>query len=679
LNSVTRNFSYSEIENRVLVVPPTVKDGHVTQELLSKSGLNSHCCRNLSEVCTELSAGAGALLLTEEAVTSHDIQALLDVLQHQPPWSDLPIILLMRGGAQSPAATRVLRALRNITLIERPAPMRSVISAAQSAIRGRQRQYQIREQIDTIQQEESHSRELQKQLEIAIDASELGTFHCDMPMGHIVWNNRCKAHFWLPPEAEVDFDLFYSLLHPDDRERTREAVLDCVWNGKLYDIEYRTVSPDNQIRWVRATGRTYYDAEHRPVCFDGTTQDITEQRRQAEERRQLLEAERAARQEAERVSRMKDEFLANLSHELRTPLNVIFGWTQLLKLSTTEPETVLEGITIIDRNVRLQTKLIEDLLDMNRIISGKIRLDVQAVQIAEIVEATIEGLRPAADAKGIRLEKVIDCGAGAVSGDPGRLQQVLWNLLTNAIKFTPKGGRIHVLAERAESYWEISIADTGDGISPEFLPHLFERFSQADASMTRKHGGLGLGLSIVKSLVELHGGTVTARSAGKGLGSTFLIRLPIRVIQGPADDTLPAAFTATRDTVRTSLSNLRGVSVLVIDDEADARELMRRCLLESEAETKLAASAEEAQQLLKSFQPDVIVSDIGMPDQDGYEFMRNVRRSGLKTPAVALTAFARPEDRLRAIQAGFQTHLPKPVEPSELLSVIAGLAGRFEE
>jgi signal transduction histidine kinase/DNA-binding response OmpR family regulator len=663
-----------ELEKRVLLVAPTAKDAQVTHALLTTGGLTCVICENIRQLNEQVEKGAGAVLLTEEAITADDIGELLRALNRQPAWSELPVVMLMRGGVESPVASRVLRSLRNVTLLERPAPMRSVVSAVQVAVRGRQRQYQMREQIEKIRRAELRARELQQQLEIAIDASELGTFHCEMPLNKIIWNDRCKAHFWLPPEAEVDFDLFYSILHPDDRERTRKAVEECVKDGKLYDIEYRTVSPRGQIRWVRATGRTYYNERREPLRFDGTTQDITERKNAEQERNQLLESERAARQEAERAGRMKDEFLATLSHELRTPLNAIFGWTQLLKRGKDDSEIVAEGIDVIDRNVRMQTQLIEDLLDMSRIVSGKVRLDVQQVDLPEVIDAALQGVQPAADAKGICLERVIDPAAGPVSGDPGRLQQVLWNLLTNAIKFTPRDGRIHVLLQRVDSHVQISVTDTGEGISPEFLPHLFERFSQADASMRRKHGGLGIGLSLVKSLVELHGGTVRAASRGEGSGATFTIDLPLR----PARDQIAGAIHPRSSRVSAEEMKeppkLRGVKVLVVDDEPDARELVRRMLIERQAVPRLASSAKEAQEILLDFKPDVILSDIGMPSQDGYEFMREVRGRGDCTPAIALTAFARSEDRIRSIQAGYQTYLPKPVEAVELLAVIASLA-----
>jgi PAS domain S-box-containing protein len=402
-------------------------------------------------------------------------------------------------------------------------------------------------------------------------------------------------------------------------------------------------------------------------------------RRAAEERRHLLEAERAARSDAERASLMKDEFLSTLSHELRTPLSAILGWSQLLKMGDYTPGDLAEGLETIERNARAQTRLIDDLLDMNRIISGKIRLDVQPTELAQVVDSAVESVRPSADAKGIRLRKVLDPLAGPVSGDPTRLQQVVWNLLTNAIKFTPKGGRVDVLVERVNSHIEVTVSDSGEGIAPEFLPHVFERFRQADSSISRRHGGLGLGLSIVRQLVELHGGTVRAKSAGEGQGSTFMVSLPLAPVRENGSREHPlgpkSPLLAIRDV------DLAGVKVLVVDDEPDARELVKRVLVQCKAEVTTAGGADEALSLLKSARPDVIVSDIGMPGKDGYTFLREVRAlpaaEGGRTPAIALTAFARSEDRTRAMLAGYQVHVAKPIEPQELVATVASLAGRM--
>jgi signal transduction histidine kinase/CheY-like chemotaxis protein len=545
----------SDAAHRILVVPPTARDGEVTLALLGRAGLTGLVCTDMTQLCAEIEAGVGAILLTSEALASAEIGKLAAAVTEQPSWSDLPIVLLLRGGQEAANSHGVLQSLGNVTLLERPAPTRSVISALQTAVRARDRQYQIRNHLAASEAAEAHARMLKDQLALA------------------------------------------------------------------------------------------------------------------------LEGERTARSEAERVGQMKDEFLATLSHELRTPLNAIFGWAQILQMSADDPEAVREGIEVIDRNVRLQTKLIEDLLDVSRIVSGKVRLDVQSVDLSELIDNAIETVRPVADAKRLRVERVIDPSAGSVSGDPGRLQQVLWNLLTNAIKFTPKEGKIQVLLERVNSQVQLSVVDTGEGIDPKFLPHLFERFSQADASITRKHGGLGLGLSIVKNLVELHGGTICAQSAGEGQGAAFAICLPIRVTKA-MQEAPPSKPTLTTSSLY-GARRLAGLKVLVVDDEPDARELVHRYLMQCGATAALAASAAEAHEVLGTFRADVIISDIGMPEQDGYEFIRTVRSNGDKTPALALTAFARADDRIRSIQAGFQSHLPKPVEPAELLTIVASLTGRL--
>jgi CheY-like chemotaxis protein len=394
----------------------------------------------------------------------------------------------------------------------------------------------------------------------------------------------------------------------------------------------------------------------------------------------LLKAERAARTEAERLSRLKDDFLSTLSHELRTPLNAILGWSQILGARDVTAHDVREGLETIERNARMQAQLIDDLLDVSRIISGRVRLDVQRTDVASVIRSAVASAQPGADAKQLRMHALLDPNAGPISGDPVRLQQVVWNLLSNAIKFTPPGGRVQVVLERVNSHVEIAVNDTGQGIKPEFLPHVFDRFRQEDSASTRRAGGLGVGLSLVKHLVELHGGNVRAQSAGENRGATFVVSLPIAVVHEneSADRRHPASSFS--GSVATELPSLRGVRVLVVDDEPDARELLRRVLEHREASVVVAGDGLEAINLLRQQRPDVIVSDIGMPDLDGYEMIRLVRSlspdDGGTTPAIALTAFARSEDRRRAMLAGFQVHIAKPVEPPELVATVASLSGR---
>ena len=403
----------------------------------------------------------------------------------------------------------------------------------------------------------------------------------------------------------------------------------------------------------------------------------------AEERRHLLESERVARSEAERGSAMKDEFLATLSHELRTPLNAILGWSQMLRLPTLSESDRQRGLEIIERNTRVQAQLIEDLLDMSRITSGKLRLDIQAMAPAAVVEAALDTVRAAADAKGIRLTSVLDPAAGPVVGDPNRLQQVVWNLLSNAIKFTGKNGRVEVRLQRVNSHIEISVTDTGIGIAPEFLPHVFERFRQADASSTRPAGGLGLGLAIVKQLVELHGGSVRAASRGPDRGATFTVELPLLAIQRERPEARRHPAAQAMAPLEFTRLDLAGIKVLVVDDEVDARDLIARVLTECRAEVFTAGTAEETLAAVERVRPHVLVSDIGMPTVDGYQLLRQVRALGLArgggVPAIALTAFARSEDRTRALHAGFVVHVSKPVEPAELMAAVASVVGRTGE
>jgi signal transduction histidine kinase/CheY-like chemotaxis protein len=463
-------------------------------------------------------------------------------------------------------------------------------------------------------------------------------------------------------------------------------VANAIETHSTYENEYRTVSPvDGREKWIRAIGRPFYDAQGNPVRFDGLTIDITAAKHADIEREQLLASERAARTEAERTGRIKDEFLATLSHELRTPLNAILGWAQLLRSGNKIHERDLqEGLAVIERNARVQTQLIEDLLDMSRIISGKVRLDVQHVDLNVVIEAAVDAVAPTAAAKGVRLQKVLDSrAANTVMGDAARLQQVFWNLLTNAIKFTPRHGRVQIFLQRADSHVEVSVRDTGQGIKAEFLPHVFERFRQADASTTRKQGGLGLGLALVKSLTEMHGGSVHVKSGGEGQGSTFSVRLPLAIMhtgESENPDRHAAAPVGTDELFARS-SALKKVKVLVIDDEPDGRVVVKRMLEGCEATVITAASATEGLKLARQVRPDVLVCDIGMPGEDGYQLIRNVRRLGPEAggdvPAVALTALARSEDRRRAITAGFDMHVAKPVEAGELVAVIARLAHRI--
>ena len=470
----------------------------------------------------------------------------------------------------------------------------------------------------------------------------------------------------------------YRWLGPED-EAAAYATLEQtgIWRGENVHVKR-----NGEVIHVESHVSRLLDRNGEVAGLLAVIRDITERKRVEQAREDLLEREQAARAEAEEASRLKDEFLATVSHELRTPLNAILGWARMLNMHDLTEEVAQRGLTTIEKNAQAQAQLIEDLLDVSRIVSGKLRLSVMPVRVASVIEDAVETIRPAADAKGVRLEVQLDKEGGLVSGDPQRLQQVIWNLLSNAVKFTPRGGRVEVSLTRLDSHVEIVVRDSGQGISPDFLPYVFDRFRQADGSITRAYSGLGLGLAIVRNLVELHGGTVEARSAGMNQGATFSIRLPLLLLHGKgrgdeADDSGDGDLAALRPE---RLPSLDGVRVLVVDDEPDALLLLSEMLSQCGASVRMAASGEEAFNEMKMWEPNVIVSDIGMPKEDGYAFMRRVRQwtqeTGAWIPAVALTAFARAEDRMKALASGYQIHVPKPVEPAELVTVIASLAER---
>jgi signal transduction histidine kinase/CheY-like chemotaxis protein len=541
-------------DERVLLLAPTGRDAHMIARVLGEAGVSAEACGDIHDFCRQMSEGAGAAFITEEALDAAALQCLVVALGEQPPWSDFPLVVLTSGGGDASPNLSLLKTLAaagNVTLIERPTRVITLVSALHASLRARRRQYEVREH-------------------------------------------------------------------------------------------------------------------------------LLAQRRTEEERALLLA-------EAEAANRTKDEFLATMSHELRTPMTAILGWAQLLRSQTLSAADYERALEIVERNAQAQKKLIDDLLDISRIITGKLRLDVRPVDVAGVVTATVDALRPTAEAKGIRLQSLLDTKAGPVSGDPDRLQQVVWNLLSNAIKFTPKGGRVQVRLERVNSHVEIIVSDSGKGISTEFLPHVFDRFRQADGTSTRRHGGLGLGLSIVRQLVELHGGSVGVESAGENQGATFVVQLPVMVTsrQPDATGTLPRRHpTSGGDGLSFDCPpSLEGLRVLVVDDEPDTRRLLRTVLERCGTEVTTAASAAEALASFTQSKPDIIISDIGMPGEDGYELIGKLRAAeagsgGGRTPAIALTAYARVEDRVRALNAGFQVHVPKPIEPVELLAVVASLAGR---
>lgn len=461
---------------------------------------------------------------------------------------------------------------------------------------------------------------------------------------------------------------------PPELHHEEERILSELRRGHRIE-RYETVRlrKDGTRIQISLTISPILDARGQIVGAAKIAHDITRLKALAADRETLLQAERSARAQAEKMSRLKDDFLATLSHELRTPLSAIHGWAELLQRPGVSQEDLKRGLQAISRNVRIQTQIVNDLLDMSRIISGQIVLEVHPISLQDIIGNAIDAVRASADNKAIRIQTLLDSRIGPVRGDPTRLQQIVWNLLNNAVKFTQKGGLVKIVLERVDSHVELVVEDSGIGIDPEFLPFVFDRFRQADSGISRQYGGLGLGLSIVKNLVELHGGSVRAKSPGKDQGSTFTVALPLFHIR-PADG--PASRPSADDPLHTlELPRLNGTSILLIDDDVDGCELVCTMLGARGGRVRCVASGQEALRLLEEEEFDVILSDIGMPGMDGYEFMRRLRKAeegrSRLTPAIAITAYATAEDRQRALLSGYQMHIGKPIEATELVAAIA--------
>jgi PAS domain S-box-containing protein len=524
-------------------------------------------------------------------------------------------------------------------------------------------------------------------LEAVVNQMPAGIIIAETESGKtVLWNALAESVLGRAPIRDESVSQFegFAAFHDDGApfEVSELPIVRALAGQQVLEEEITYVRQDGARRNLLVSATPVYNAERTLVAGVSTFVDITDRKRtelalrDSEERgRVLLARAESALSDAESASRAKDDFVAIVSHELRNPLNAMLGWTRMLRTGSLSEERAARALETIERNATNQAQLIEDLLDVSRVVSGKLTLDVQSVTFARVIEAAIDSARPAIEAKGLRLSVVLDT-EGVLSGDAGRLQQIVWNLLTNATKFTPRGGSIRIVLRRDESHLELSVTDSGQGISASFLDHVFDRFKQADPSTTRRHGGLGLGLAIAKNLVEMHGGTIEARSEGLGKGATFVVRVPVAAMrrspvppQPMRSAELPAAFAPPPE--------LRDLRVLVVDDEPDARDLVTAVLVQCGAVVTAASSADDAFAAVEKQVPDVLISDIGMPDQDGYTLIARVRgmprERGGATPAACLTGYTTAADRRRALEAGFNMHLAKPIEPSELIAVVANL------
>ncbi|MBD2170925.1 PAS domain S-box protein [Anabaena cylindrica FACHB-318] len=526
-------------------------------------------------------------------------------------------------------------------------------------------------------------------LNLHIDTTPLAVVQWDCHLCVTRWSSAAEKIFgWLAEEVIGKYIQDLHIVYEEDMTAVAEVSDRLLSGQEAQIIQYnRNYTKDGRVIYCEWYNSSITNEEGSVTSVLSLVLDVTERiqaekaLRQSElmvteERAQALERERAARIELERASRMKDEFLAIVSHELRSPLNGILGWSRLLRTRKLSPEKIEQALESIERNAQAQTQLIEDLLDISRIIRGNIRLLVRPTKLIPVIQAALDTVRPIANTKSIQIISRLNFDIGLVSADPERLQQVIWNLLSNAVKFTPEGGRVEICLEQVETNVQIQVIDTGTGISPEFLPYVFDRFRQADATTTRNQGGLGLGLAIVRNLVELHNGKVSVASPGEGQGATFTVQLPLLATYSTLTPEEPLIQ---RQTAWDTKVQIKGLKILAVDDEPDTREFLKTALEQYGAIVTTAASTREALKLLQLVKPDVLLSDIGMPNEDGYALIRQIRalssEQGGNVPAAALTAYTRQSDRLQALTAGFQIHISKPIEPIQLLKIVATLAG----
>jgi PAS domain S-box-containing protein len=611
----------------------------------------------------EAATGEGALRLVEER--KPDL-VLLDI--KLPDFSGLEVcrriranpahqriaVLHMSATYVTPEIEHESQASGGDIYLAQPVEPRELVSVVRALIRMRELER------DLLQSEE--------RLRLATEAAEIGTWDINLDSEEAVFDHQMQKLLGYAPRARAgDWLAWRVRIHRDDAPAVLAELEAAKTGAAPFRCEHRIVLPNGEQKWVAPYGRVRLE-EGQPARMVGVLVDITDRKRAEEEREGVLRLGRAALDEAQQVARIKDEFLATLSHELRTPISVIANWLNIMRSGPPTPAELAQGFEVMERNARLMTKLINDLLDVSGIISGKVVLEREPSRIEAIIRSSIDNIRPAADAKGITIVTGLDALPGPTSVDPNRMQQVFANLLSNAIKFTGRGGRIEVRCRQVGMQVQVTVADTGEGIAFGMLSSIFERFRQADSSITRRHGGLGLGLAIVRHIVELHGGAVSAHSDGPGRGTRFTVALPYfppatqrgAVVSAPAE--LPPRG-----------SRLQGLRILAVDDDSDARDVLGKLLQREQAEVRTAGSARDAVVAVESWQPDVLLLDLGMPGESGYELLKRLRAMGHRAPAVAMTGYAREEDAALALYAGFQAHLAKPFQMDDLCREIAAL------
>ena len=642
---------------RVLIVEDSEDDAELLVYQLERNGYDVISQRVDTQITMSLALAPGEwdIILADYSLPNFSATAALKVLQETG--LDLPFIIVS-GNIGDGIAVAAMKAGAHDYLLKHnlarlvPAVERELQEAANRSL--------LKESEDRWQ--------------LALLGSNDGIWDWNIKTNSVFFSQRWKTMLgYEDQEIANNFDELSKRVHPDDLAHFQQAINDHLQQKThSYNIEYRIQCQDGSYKWILSRGRGLWDQEG-PVRVVGSHTDISD-------RKQM---EVTLRQQAEYLAdanRLKDEFLGIISHELRTPLNAIVGWVDLLRTRKLDSNMANSALETIDRNTKALHQLIEDILEVSRTIQGKLRLSVATVNLVEIVEASLATVQIAADAKKIQLKANLDGAAGSMVGDADRLQQVIYNLLSNAVKFTPSGGSVQVQLARVADKMEIKVSDTGIGIKPEFIPYVFDRFLQADSTSTRYYGGLGIGLAIVRHIVELHGGTVNVESVGENRGTTFTINFPLTTTADQNGRIKEDEKSSSQTLVKTNSLSLSGLQILVVDDDQDNRDLLMFALSQYGAQVRDAASAEEALLALTQYRPDVLVSDIGMPDLDGYALIRQIKdleaQGGTKLPAVALTGYAKESDRAEALAAGFDYHLSKPVEIDELVTVVSQLASR---
>lgn len=644
---------------RVLLVEDSEDDAELIINQLERSGYDLTYQRvENPDAMTIALAEQWDIVLADYALPKFSATAALNLLQSKK--LDLPFIIVS-GSIGDGSAVAAMKAGAHDYL------MKDNLARLVPAIERELQEAAIRQERQQIQ---SELRESENRWQLALRGSNDGIWDWNIQSNTVFFSLRWKEMLgYANDEIANNFDEWSKRLHPDDLGWVTKALQDhFAKKTQFYRTEHRIKCKDGTYKWILARGQALWDEAGKPIRMVGSHTDITPAK----------QMEEALRQQAETLAeanRLKDEFLAIVSHELRTPLNAILGWSQILRTRKFEEARTAQALETIERNAKLQKQLIEDLLDVSRIIQGKFNLTVSPTKLVPIIEAAIETLQIAADAKSIQVKFLVDDPVALVNGDANRLQQVGWNILANAIKFTPVGGYVQIQLIHLGDWIEIEVSDTGIGIKAEFLPYVFDRFRQENSSLTRSYGGLGLGLAIARHLVELHGGTVQVDSPGEGQGTTFKVQLPLLQVRTEELESFLSPTLCPPLLTKNPLL-LTGLQILVVDDDVDTREFLVSVLTEYGANVAVAASADAALKALKRLKPNILVSDVGMAGEDGYALIRQVRlqQEARNLPAVALTAYAKELDRAKALDAGFQVHLSKPVEPSELVAVIAQLA-----